>query len=243
MAAITEADLVARVRQRADMESNDFVSDTEVQTYINSGISELHDILIQTYGQDYYVSSSTFNTVAGTDSYPIHSSTSGPNISNFYKLRGVDAKINGSDFFTLRPFNFNERNLYQNSGSPGRILGFANIRYRMGGGNIIFTPEPDGATEVSIWFIPTAQQFDSTTPATSTTTFADINGYAEYVVIDAAIKCLQKEESDVTVLMQQKLMMKRRIEEAANNRAAGSPLSITAIYTTDSEFLFTRSTT
>ena len=85
-------------KQRADMESNDFVSDTEVQTYINSGISELHDILIQTYGQDYYVSSSTFNTVAGTDSYPIHSSTSGPNISNFYKLRGVDAKINGSDF-------------------------------------------------------------------------------------------------------------------------------------------------
>tara|TARA_R100001163_G_scaffold63972_1_gene57049 strand:- start:375 stop:1142 length:768 start_codon:yes stop_codon:yes gene_type:complete len=243
MAAITEADLVARVRQRADMESNDFVSDTEVQTYINSGISELHDILIQTYGQDYYVSSSTFNTVAGTDSYPIHSSTSGPNISNFYKLRGVDAKINGSDFFTLRPFNFNERNLYQNSGSPGRILGFANIRYRMVGGNIIFTPEPDGSTEVRIWFIPTAQQFDSATPATSTTTFADINGYAEYVVIDAAIKCLQKEESDVTILMQQKMLMKRRIEEAANNRDAGSPLSVTDIYTTDSEFLFTRSTT
>ena len=43
--------------------------------------------------------------------------------------------------------------------------------------------------------------------------------------------------------MQQKLMMKRRIEEAANNRDAGSPLSITDIYTTDSEFLFTRSTT
>ena len=132
MAAITEADLVARVRQRADMESNDFVSDTEVQTYINSGISELHDILIQTYGQDYYVSSSTFNTVAGTDSYPIHSSTSGPNISNFYKLRGVDAKINGSDFFTLRPFNFNTLpvHLYElaeaenlsSIGVPGLIL-------------------------------------------------------------------------------------------------------------------------
>jgi hypothetical protein len=65
MAAITEAKLVARVRQRADMESNDFVSDSEVQTYINAGISELHDILIQTYGQDYYCSSATFNTVAG----------------------------------------------------------------------------------------------------------------------------------------------------------------------------------
>ena len=83
MAAITEAKLVARVRQRADMESNLFVSDVEVQTYINAALSELHDILVQTYGQDYYVSSATFNTVAGTASYPIHSSTSGPNISAF----------------------------------------------------------------------------------------------------------------------------------------------------------------
>jgi len=62
MAAITEAKLVARVRQRADMESNLFVSDLEVQTYINAALSELHDILVQTYGQDYYVSSATFNT-------------------------------------------------------------------------------------------------------------------------------------------------------------------------------------
>ena len=108
MAAITESKLVARVRQRADMESNDFVSDLEVQTYINAGLAELHDILIQTYGQDYYVSNATFNTVAGTDTYPINSSTSGPNISNFYKLRGMDAKVNGADYFTLRPFNFNE---------------------------------------------------------------------------------------------------------------------------------------
>ena len=241
MAAITESKLVARVRQRADMESNDFVSDLEVQTYINAGLAELHDILIQTYGQDYYVSNATFNTVAGTDTYPINSSTSGPNISNFYKLRGMDAKVNGADYFTLRPFNFNERNVYQNWGSWS-LLGLTNIRYRMVGDNIVFTPQPDNVTEVKVWFIPTAQQFDSATPATSTTTFADINGYAEYVVIDAAIKCLQKEESDVQVLMAQKTAMKRRIEEAANNRDAGSPLQISDIYGENNYQWFTRST-
>ena len=242
MAAITESKLVARVRQRADMESNDFVSDLEVQTYINAGLAELHDILIQTYGQDYYVSNATFNTVAGTDTYPINSSTSGPNISNFYKLRGMDAKVNGADYFTLRPFNFNERNVYQNWGSWS-LLGLTNIRYRMVGDNIVFTPQPDNVTEVKVWFIPTAQQFDSATPATSTTTFADINGYAEYVVIDAAIKCLQKEESDVQVLMAQKTAMKRRIEEAANNRDAGSPLQVSDIYGENNYQWFTRSTT
>ena len=241
MAEIMEKDLVTRVRQRSDMVDNFFVSDVEVQTYINAGIAELHDLLIQTYGQDYYVSSATFTTVAGTSSYPIASSTSGPNITNFYKLRGLDAKLNGSEYFTLEPFNFSERNLNQNWGSWG-LLGLTNVKYRLVGSNIEFIPEPDGATDIRIWYIPTAQQFDSTTPATSTTKFDDINGYAEYVVISAAINCLQKEESDVGVLLSQKLDMRKRIEQAASNRDAGSPITITDVYKVNNEFLYTRST-
>ena len=110
------------------------------------------------------------------------------------------------------------------------------------GGNIVFTPQPDAIHSVRVWYIPTAQQFSSTTPATSTTTFDDINGYAEYVVLDAAMKCLQKEESDVSVLYAQKKDMKRRIEEAADNRDAGSPLSVSDIYTANNPFWFSRST-
>ena len=243
MADITESALVARVRQRADMENNFFVSDVEVQTYINAGIAELHDILIQTYGQDYYVKSKEFNTTANIDTYPINDSTSSYDIAmtDFYKVRGVDCKINGQDWFTLRPFNFNERNLYQNWGQWS-VLGLSNIRYRMVGSDFIFTPVPDTATSVRIWYIPTAQQFNSTAPASSGTTFADINGYAEYVVIDAAIKCLQKEESDVQILLAQKQAMKRRIEESANNRDAGHPLSVTDIYDANNRFWYTRST-
>tara|TARA_R110002167_G_scaffold88894_3_gene239589 strand:+ start:381 stop:1094 length:714 start_codon:yes stop_codon:yes gene_type:complete len=237
MAAITESALVERVRQRADMQSNLFVSDIEVQTYINAAISELHDILIQTYGQDYYVSTTIFATEAGTDSYSLSTKVG----ADFYKLRGVDAQLNGSDYFTLSPFNFNERNLYQNWGSWS-LAGLTNVRYRMVGGNLVFSPQPEGVTNVRVWYIPTAQQFSSATPATSTTTFDDYNGYAEYVVVDAAIKCLQKEESDVSVLRAQKVEMKRRIEEAADNRDAGSPLSVTDIYVGNNDFWFTRTT-
>ena len=234
-----EHTLVTRVRQRADMENNFFVSDLEVQTYINAGIAELHDILIQTYGQDYYIESKEFNTTAGVDTYSLIAGVAASD--GFYKLRGVDCKVNGQDWFTLRPFNFNERNLYQNWGQWS-VLGISNIRYRMVGSDFIFTPVPDTATSVRIWYIPTAQQFNSTAPATSTTTFADINGYAEYVVIDAAIKCLQKEESDVQILLAQKQAMKRRIEESANNRDAGHPLSVTDIYDSNNRFWYTRST-
>ena len=237
MAAITESALVARVRQRADMEENYFVSDVEVQTYINVGLSELHDLLIQTYGQDYYISNSTFTTTSGVDSYAISSNIG----ADFYKLRGVDAKLNGSMWSTLIPFNFNERNLNQ-EGTLSNIWGLSNTRYRLVGDNIVFSPAPNSAIEVKVWYIPTTQQFNSSTPASSSTTFDDINGYAEYVIIDAAIKCLQKEESDVQVLLAQKTAMKRRIEVAASNRDAGSPLSVSDVYRGNNSFWYSRST-
>jgi len=231
MAAITESALVARVRQRADMEENYFVSDVEVQTYINAGLAELHDLLIQTYGQDYYISNSTFTTTSGVYSYAISSNIG----ADFYKLRGVDAKLNGSIWSTLIPFNFNERNLNQ-EGTLSNIWGLSNTRYRLVGENLVFSPTPTSGIEIKIWYIPTTQQFNSSTPASSSTTFDDINGYAEYVIIDAAIKCLQKEESDVQVLFAQKTAMKRRIEEAANNRDAGSPLSVSDVYRGNNSF-------
>jgi len=53
---------------------------------------------------------------------------------------------------------------------------------------------------------------------------------------------LQKEESDVSVLLGQKAAMKRRIEEAANNRDAGQPLTVSDVYLENNEFFFGRST-
>jgi len=241
MASVTIATLMSRSRERADMENNNFVEDSELVSYINAGISELHDILVQEYGEDYYVSSKDFNTTASKDTYAINDSTSTENIniSDFYKLRGIDAKINGSDWFTIAPFNFNERNLFQNWGSWS-LLGLSNVRYRMVGGNIIFSPQPDGVTPVKIWYIPQAAQFTSSTD--SSTKWDDLNGYAEYVVTFAAIRMLQKEESDVSVLMAQKQELKQRITNAAANRDADNPLTVTDIYMANNRFWYSRST-
>jgi len=50
-----------------------------------------------------------------------------------------------------------------------------------------------------------------------------IKHWMEYVVVDAAIKCLIKEESDPSALMAQKVALVQRLESAAENRDAGSP--------------------
>ena len=242
MADTTIATLMSRSRQRADMEDNNFVTDSELVDYINAGISELQDILIQEYGEDYYVKSKDFTTTADKDTYPINDSTSTENINitDFYKLRGIDAKLNGSEYFTIASFNFNERNLFQNV-SSWSLLGLTNVRYRLVGGNLIFNPKPNGATAVRFWYIPTAAQFSSSTD--TTTKWDDINGYAEYVVTFAAIRMLQKEESDVSVLMAQKAELTQRITNAAANRDADNPLTISAISMSNNRFWYARSST
>ena len=53
-----------------------------------------------------------------------------------------------------------------------------------------------------------------------------IGGWLEYVITDVAIKMLQKEESDVSVLMAQKQALIKRIQEMATNRDAGAPSTV-----------------
>lgn len=50
--------------------------------------------------------------------------------------------------------------------------------------------------------------------------------WLEYVVVDAAIKCMVKEESDPSALMAQKVALIQRLESAAENRDAGSPMTV-----------------
>jgi hypothetical protein len=56
-----------------------------------------------------------------------------------------------------------------------------------------------------------------------TDTFDDQQYWYEYVVVDAAIKALQKEESDCTYLMNQKEALRSRIEVMASDRDFSVP--------------------
>lgn len=221
--SITLAQLRLEARQRADMTNSTFVTDSELTSYINNSISELHDILVQSYGEDYYINDVSFTTANKAESYEIASII--PN-GDFYKIRGVDAKLNNSDWFTLKPFNFNERN--KNLGSTTNS-GISSVKYRLLGSNIMFTPIPDDSIDVKIWYIPLAQ-----TLVDDTDSYNDLNNYSEYVIVDVAIKMLQKEESDVSVLAHQKQALKERINSASKNRDAGSGDSVSDVHNENS---------
>lgn len=219
---ITLAELRLQSRQRADMENSKLVSDSELASYINNSIAELHDILCEAYSSDYYVKTLSFNVVSGQDSYALP--------ADFYILKGVDLRIDNQDFISVKPFNFNERNRYSELG-VWDLAGVTNVRYRMIGNNIVFNPVPDRNVEIKLWYVPLATKL-----VNDTDTLDDLNAFSEYVIVDAAIKMMQKEESDVSVLLAQKQALEQRIRDRAQIRDAGSPQSISDIYAEGDDF-------
>lgn len=214
MATITASDLKLRARQRADMENSEFVTDSELLFYINNSYAELYDILVSKF-EDYYVKNPPYEfAITGSD-------YSAPLPDDFYKLRGVDRAASGSgDWYTIHPFQFEQRN-DNRSRFIYRAL-YPDARYRIYGNQIIIVPNDFAVGSYRLWYVPKFTQL-----VLDTDTVDGVNGWEEYIVIDAAIKCLTKEESDTSALTNMKAMLMERINRMAANRDVGSPERIT----------------
>lgn len=205
--------LKTRVREEADMENSDFISDSELLSYINSSYAELYDLLVETY-DDYYLTSAEETIAAGTSTLTLP--------ATFYKLRGVDLKLSTNDYAALSKFNFNERNRLNSANFLfGSNSTTAASRYRLMGNTINLEPSDNAAGTYKVWYTPAI-----TLLSTDTDTVDGVNGWEEYIIVDAAIKCLSKEESSTTVMERRKEALTRRIQKMASERDSGSPDSV-----------------
>jgi len=222
-------------QQRADRVNSNFVTFTEWNSYINQSYFELYDLLVTVF-EDYYLAPGILLATDGTTyQFPL------PNGSNtflssafppvivtpppFYKMWGVDmgldASFTSNAWFTLRKFDAIERNAYVYPQINSSILGVFNMRYRVVGNFLWCIPTPAGNQFIRIWYIPRVK-----TLLQDIDILDGVSGWSEYVIVDAAIKALQKEESDVRELTAQKMMLRQRIEETSMNRDVGQPDTI-----------------
>lgn len=210
MASVSLSTFRTRSRQRADMVNSRFVSDAELNYYINASITELYDLLIQSRGENYYVKSYSFTTTTNQDTYALP--------ADFLKLMGVDYVTSATQAITLKAFRWQERNRFR---EPFYNTRNYNLMYQIRGDNLVFIPTPNGNQTLKLWYIPREQELVS-----DSDTFDGINGWEEYVVIDAAIKMRVKEESPVDELLLAKQDMKSRIAAASSGRDSGEPARV-----------------
>jgi hypothetical protein len=145
--SVTLSELRSTIRQRADMVSMQFVTDSELNGYINASYRELRDLLVQVYGEDYFATSYSFTTDGSSDTYALP--------DDFFKLLGVDLLVSGSDYISLTPFNFNERNRFSGVGASA-FGDRTSLRYRLRASTLWLAPRASSGQTVRLLYVPRA---------------------------------------------------------------------------------------
>jgi len=213
---VTVAQLITRVRERADIVGSSFVSDATLIDWINEGHQKLHGMLVEAFGEEYMYDLASFTTVAGQIDFAVPCC--------FYKLYGVDLEINGK-IRALKPFSRAERNTYRNIDGSGVVP-----MYSLSGGNLKLYPvQPDGLVG-EIIYAPEATLLSLTTDQIKYP-----NGWERFIVLDAAIQVLLKEESSATALIAEREAVRQEIERAKELRDLASPKRVTDVNNIDAD--------
>jgi uncharacterized protein YqgV (UPF0045/DUF77 family) len=183
------------------MVNSTFVSDAEVLSYLSASYCWLYDLLVSK-GLSYYETSADYST-AGAHS------VSAP--ASMYGVTGVYVKHSDNNWSRLAPIGPAEVRVYDS------IATTYPTHYRVVGQNattesVMLYPWPAACT-VRVYYIPVAGQSQSASDSVN-----GVSGWEELIVIDTAIKMLQKEESSTTALERERDRLLERIDEAAENR-------------------------
>jgi len=220
-------------QQRINKENSQFVTTPEWNRYLTESYKEFYDIIVQKFGDDYYISQPyAFVTNSGQPAlYPLPdgkliSSLQADGITPsepFYKLMLCEVALNPNDpnsWVTLREYNRIQQNLW-NFPNVYTFRGVTNLRYRLTGNNLQLVPQTQAGQTVRIWYIPRPKSLVADYDMIDC-----VSGWEEYVVVDACIKFLGKEESETQLFVTQKAALLKRIEEAAENRNLAEPETV-----------------
>lgn len=203
----TLTNLIADVRLRAD---NQALTDAEITEFINQSIADLRDQLASKFGDEYFETETPLTTTASVATVPLP--------ADFLYETGL-FWLNGSDKFRIvKATNVDAEEFITGAGWTS----FYDVRYRLQAANIKFYPTPLGVHTVTLKYIPTSVRLTM-----GSDTFDGYNGWEEWVILDAASKCLEREgnDEDAALLAPRKQRMEQRIADMAD-RDHASPAAI-----------------
>lgn len=231
--------LATRVRQRADMPDTDgLVSDSELYGYINGSYMELVDLLMQR-NEDAFTA---FESLTGTSPLntadllhlPTDIESGGGNVggevgseAGFTKIRRIEWQ-DGSEYIPLERVGIEEWDRFGTNGSAGDPRA-----YTLLGNKIHILPAQSSSRIYRVFYVRRPLELRTEYPTNAALPDQIVLRWDDYIVIDAAIKCLRKEEQDVSELLQEKAAMQMRIATSMTDRSG--PARVAEVRRYDSE--------
>jgi hypothetical protein len=222
---------------RADKLNSQYLTTDEWNFNINQSANELYDILVDKNGENYFFAPPLLMDLTGVISYPFPDGSNypingltPPNAPALYKLSGVDSNISGggngpnAGWVPLPRMNWSDRDRFTTwPGQAGALNNIYQMSYREMGNQLYLFPQNINIL-IRVWYVPMLTQMLYDTDMLS----FSISGWSEFVIIDAAMKAMIKEQSTEKwqALAQTKAGMIERIETTAANRNVDMPNSV-----------------
>lgn len=215
---------------RADKLKSQYLTTDEWNSNINQSIYELYDILVTKFGDDYFFAPPLLIPLTGQVSYPLPDGSNYAGAPAIYKLNGVDSNVSGAapgpnaGWVPLARSNWIDRDRYTVfPGQSGSLNNMYQMSYREMGNQLYIFPSNQNML-IQIWYVPIMTQLLQDTDMLA----FSISGWSEYIIVDAAMKAMIKEESleKWNALAQMKMSLMERIETTAANRDVGMPNSV-----------------
>lgn len=213
-------DIITMVRQRGNMEANNFVTDAELTSYINNSLAELDGLIAMRY-EDYRLASYIVVINGGINNII-------PVPSDFWKLRGVDYQLqqgapNSSApiWYSLKRFEFPQRNRFNNNMVYASSQYGKNIGFYLSAQGITLTPASYATGTYQVWYTPKFRTLNNITDILDI--YMDTQAWVEYAVVDCCIKILNKQNLDPSGFIAEKERLKIRIESESDNRTDAGP--------------------
>lgn len=209
--------IITGVRQRTNMENNQFVTDAELTTEINKSLCQLDMMLVSRF-DDYKITPSAALTpdASGRLALP----------TDFLKLRGVDVVVTAGDpdgYLPLKRFSFRQRIRKPYLLGTATGYGPAIVEYRLQGAYLQLEPIAIAtAWTYRVWYTP---DYVPLVLATDTLqSYMDSQSWYEYAVVDCSIKVLAKQDLDPATFVQQKAELAELITRVSTpHRDNGDP--------------------
>lgn len=203
------------VRQRTDLVNSNQVSDTELNSYIQSAIAWMHRLLVAV-DSEYLVSNTTLS-LTGAESYSLP--------ADFSKAKLVEYVFGNGQYRRIDRLKMDERSRFSDPYTwyPQLPQSGIPVGYDIVAGSIYFMPQQSTGS-VRVWYYPCAPQ-----PSDDSTTFDIIDGFDDALVAHVALQIAQKLGGDVGVWQQAKAEGEEIIKTMGMERDVGGSWGMTIL--------------
>jgi hypothetical protein len=201
--------MLDKVRTKTATENSTQVEDTDIINFLNEGLAELDDILVEKF-DDYKLTSFQSVIQPGGNIFPTP--------SDCLKIREVEVAF-AQRWITVKRFNLQQKNKWN---YPILRYPYGNLclEYRQEGRFIEIIPAASAVGTYQVWYIPEYQNLVN--PTDTLPDYMNKQAWYEVAIMHACLQVATRLDTNPADYAQQKLALIARIQNAAASRDAGS---------------------